>query len=123
MQKTWDLKPLYQDETDPQIETDIQTLLHYYDEIQLVLTTSEAFEVEIVSHILTVQQQAGALASKLGAFANLSSAVDTKNLAAINLLNRLQVELSNYANLDVLFADYLSMASEELFEELFVIGG
>ncbi|MGL6057622.1 MAG: M3 family oligoendopeptidase [Culicoidibacterales bacterium] len=123
MQTTWDLTPLYQDETDPKIEEDIQTLLGCYDEIQRILTTSDAFEVKIVNQVLVLQQQASELASKLGAFANLSSSVNTKNLAAVNLLNRLQVELSDYANLDVLFSDYLAMASEELFEELFVIGG
>ncbi|MGL4624248.1 MAG: M3 family oligoendopeptidase [Culicoidibacterales bacterium] len=123
MKKTWDLTPLYENETDPQIEQDLQQVLTYYQAIQQVLTTSDAFEVGIIRDVLIHQQQAAALASKLGAFANLSMTVNTKNQAAINLLNRLQVEFSNYANLDVLFGDYLATASEEAFEDLFVIGG
>ncbi|MGL5548437.1 MAG: hypothetical protein ACRDD4_01845, partial [Culicoidibacterales bacterium] len=61
MQTTWDLTPLYQDETDPKIEEDIQTLLGCYDEIQRILTTSDAFEVKIVNQVLVLQQQASEL--------------------------------------------------------------
>lgn len=123
MQTSWDLTRLYENETDGQIELDLTTLLNHYAAMQTILTTSEFFTAEIIVSVLKLQQQAAALGSKLGAFANLSSAVNTKNQLAINLLNRLQVAVSDYANLDVLFADYLGMASEEAFEDLFVIGG
>lgn len=111
MQTTWNLNHLYEGLDDKRIEIDSKTLfdqLALFSEWCNVHLVSKSNPVKTINTYFDWQNKTYPLASKLIAFPELISAVDTQNMQAVALSNNIQNQLSNFSGIAVQFSNFVA---------------
>ena len=108
MNKEWDLSPLYKGFDDPKFTADFEAWQAVAAEYRQLPAQSEAMEPgAFLHHAMQVGEKYSDLGRRLGSYASLRSATNTKDVEAISAMSKIQKSFSDCSAAGAFFDSYV----------------